>query len=193
MPEYEKTSEQTAASAITTADKFVGVQSSETVLYTGTQVGAFVAGDATSLTTIAAAVAVDSSLTTAFQALSAGITNTVQITGEYQLTEDNELDYSGSMGDGTTGGVTFSELPAATVAIHVQLKIRDASTNPTFQWKRASAATTVFDVSGLFADAGANLVRGTYWMPTGGNAIVKGYINSDTEMVFKIIGYKTGA
>jgi len=172
MPEYEKTSEQTAASAITTADKFVGVQSSETVLYTGTQVGAFVA---------------------AFQALSAGITNTVQITGEYQLTEDNELDYSGSMGDGTTGGVTFSELPAATVAIHVQLKIRDASTNPTFQWKRASAATTVFDVSGLFADAGANLVRGTYWMPTGGNAIVKGYINSDTEMVFKIIGYKTGA
>jgi len=38
MPEYEKTSEQTAASAITTADEFVGVQNSETVLYTGTQV-----------------------------------------------------------------------------------------------------------------------------------------------------------
>ena len=126
MPEYEKTSEQTAAATIASGDEFVGVQSSATVLYTGSQVGAFVAGDATSLSTIGAFVAGDatsltaiaaaSQLTSAFQALSAGITNTVQITGEYMLTEDNELDYSGSITDAMSAQtVTFSELPADTV------------------------------------------------------------------------------
>ena len=190
MPEYEKTSEQTAASAITTADEFVGVQSSETVLYTGTQVGAFVGADTTTLTSIAAA----SQLTTAFQALSTGITDTVQITGEYMFTEDHEKNYTASFSDGMSAQtVTFTELPADTVGIWVFSNIADTRDSPDLKWRRTSGGTLGLEREFHFADGGTNVVQGLHWMPTGGNSIYVVSMEADSASTFYIMGYKTGA
>ena len=166
------------------------VQSSATVKATGIQVRDYVAASASAQTVIAAS----SPLTTVFQALSAGIANTVQITGEYLFTEDNELDYSGSFTDGMSAAtITFTELPADTVAILTYIELDDSGNNPVIQWKRSSGGTSIFNYMSRFADAGTNnRVRSPIWMLTKNNTIRVLLFDSDSAHVFKILGYKTG-
>ncbi len=123
----------------------------------------------------------------------APIANAVRVTGEYMFTEGNELDYTASFGDGTTGTVTFTELPANTIAVLVRLEIRDTSTNPSMDFKRSSGGTLLLRFSGLWADGGANLLRmPTVWIPTSGNTLYKSDIRADNARAFHIIGYKVG-
>ncbi len=122
----------------------------------------------------------------------APIANAIRITGEYQFTEDNELDYSGSFTDASTGTITFTELPSNTVEILVDLTATDTGTSPQMEFKRTSGGTNTFGARALFADAGANLIRGTYWLPTSSNTIYKTIVTADIFNEFKIIGYKVG-
>ena len=190
MSTFTKISELAAASALDGTEPLPVVQSSVTVQATGIQVRDYVAASASAQTVIAAS----SPLTTAFQALSAGIANTVQITGEYMLTEDNELDYSGSFTDGMSAGtVIFSELPADTVAIWVLLELADTDVISKFEWKRSTGGTVTLQERVQFADGGTNSYFTTAWMPTDGNTLRVVSVAAVNTMTFKIIGYKTGA
>jgi len=182
-----------AASALDGTEPIATVQSSEIVKATPAQIAAFTAGDPTSQGTIAAAVAVDSAMTDAFQALSSGIANTVQITGEYMFTADNEVDYSASFTSGMSPAtVTFSELPADTVAILVQLLLSHSSTTVLFNWNREEGDTQALQIRAKFADSGTNDIKGLWWMPTHNNSIYIDNILADNDLFFHIIGYKTG-
>ena len=168
MPGFEKTSEQPSAATIVAGDQFLGVQSSATVLYTAAQIKTFVDGT--------------------------GITGTTIITGEYVFKDGNTLDYSGSLSDAMSAAVlTITELPSSTAMIHVNVRIRDTTTNPAIGFNYASGGTTIIDISGLWGDAGTNLLRGVYWFPTVNNTIYIKFVSADTEIKFEIIGYKTGA
>ncbi len=183
-----------AAGALAGTEPIATVQSGEAVGATADQIAAFVAGDATSQATIAAAVAVDPALTDAFQALSAGIANTVQITGEYLFTEDNELDYSGSfINDMAPALVTFTELPADTVAILVYMDFRDILVSTSLNWKRTSGGTQSLFFRWRWGDQGTNEVRAPVWLVTGGNSIYVTGVEADSTSTFLILGYKTGA
>ena len=169
MATYTKISEMTAATVLGGTEQIPAVQSSAPVYLTPTQIKTYVNPPA-------------------------GITNTVTITGEYQFTEDNELDYSASITDGmAAGAVTFTELPATTVAILAFVSLGETSTGPTLSWKRTTGGTATFNLREVFADGGTNEVRGTYWMPTGGNSIYVTAVAADITSTFLIIGYKTGA
>ncbi len=179
MSEFEKTSEQTAASTIVNADEFLGVQSSTTVLYTGSQIATYVAGA--------------SALTTVFQALSAGIANTVQITGEYLFTEDNELDYSSSLtNDMSAATITITELPADTVSIWVEIAFSDVFF-PVIAMKRSEGGSHTITLGDVFADGGTNEMRRTQWLPTENNTIRITQVVGDQSIGFFILGYKTGS
>ncbi len=168
MPGFEKTSEQASAATIVAGDEFLGVQSSTTVLATAAQIKTFIDGT--------------------------GIANTVTITGEHMFTEDNELDYSGSIINGMAPAtITFTPLPADTVTILVDLQIAHSGQTPNFEWKRTSGGTKVFSVLGQWADGGINGLYGQYWMPTGGNSMYIVTATMDATSNFVIIGYKTGA
>lgn len=111
--------------------------------------------------------------------------------GEYQFTENNELDYSSSVTDAMAAGVlTFTELPSITRKIHVYCDLRDTGNAVYLGWKRTSGGTQEYFILGSFADVGTNQVRGTYWMPTSGNSIYVTGVAADTTSTFKIIGYK---
>ena len=170
MPSYEKLSDQTTASTIVATDSLWGVQSSATVVMSAAQVRTFARGGA-------------------------GIADTVQITGEYQLTEDNELDYSASFTDGMSAQtITFTELPADTVSIHAFIQLReDATGDPRFQWKRSSGATEQWVHRGKYADGGDNRLALFEWLATENNTIYGAEMQADITQNFKIIGYKTGA
>ncbi len=190
MSTFIKISELDAGTAVLGTDQFAGVQSSATVLITGSQIGAFVAGDATSLTAIAAA----SQLTTVFQPLAAGIANTVQITGEYMFTEDNELDYTSSFTDGMGAAtITFTELPADTVKILAYVELVDTGADPRMEYKRSSGGTALMYIQAGFADGGNNTIKDTHVITTGGNSIYVSHLSADVTSTFRILGYKTGA
>ena len=164
---YSKISELTAASALAGTEVLPVVQSSATVKVTPAQIKTYVDGT--------------------------GITATSVITGEYQLTEDNELDYSASFTDGMSAAtVTFSELPSNTKAVWVFVQLSDTGTAPHVQYKRSSGGTLSLNIFGEWADAGTNVIALTPWMPTGGNSIYVEEVAADTALIFKIIGYKTG-
>ncbi len=170
MPEFEKTSEQASAATIAAGDEVLGVQSSETVLYTAAQVNTFVHANPP-----------------------AGIANTVTITSEHQFTEGNELDYSGSFSDGMSATtITFSGLPSTTTGIHVWIDLGDPDT-PQFIWKRSGSGTE-FTFGGTFAEVGTNRFRTTLWIATNDNTIRATGLNSSNNFSFIIFGYKkTGA
>ena len=124
----------------------------------------------------------------------AGIANSSVILQEYILDEDNELDYSASITDGMSAAtVTFSELPATTVAIWVELAYTDSGTEPGVHYKRTSGGTEEIKIHAEFADVGNNELFGTYWLPTGGPSIYVTQVTGDSAASFKILGYKTGA
>ncbi len=123
----------------------------------------------------------------------APIANAVRVTGEYMLTEDNELDYSASFTDGMGGAtITFSELPANTVGIWVNLQLADTGVTVRFEWRRTVGASENFQIRYQFADGGTNRVFTTAFMPTGGNSLYVLGLDADTTSNFKIIGYKVG-
>ena len=139
-------------------------------------------------------IAESSAMTDAFQPIADGIANTVQVVKEYMLTEDNELDYSSSITNGMAAAtVTFTELPANTVAILVKTSWTDLGAAVRFSWRRTSGGTQEFDIRCDFADGGNNTLRGTYWLPTGGNSIYATVVTSSVNVEFEIIGYKTSA
>ena len=124
----------------------------------------------------------------------AGVSNTSVVTQEYIFDEDAELDYSASFTDGMSAAtVTFSELPSNTVAVWAELSANDSGGNPAYGFKRSSGGTDIFYFGALFADAGVNNnLRAMVWLPTNGNSIYANGVQSDTQIVFKIYGYKTG-
>ena len=124
----------------------------------------------------------------------AGVSNTSVVTQEYIFDEDSELDYSASITDGMSAAtVTFSELPATTVAIWVELAYTDSGTEPGVNYKRTSGGTEEIKIHAEFADVGNNELFGTYWLPTGGPSIYVTQVTGDSAASFKILGYKTGA
>lgn len=180
MATYTKVSEVDAASALDGDELIEVVQGGDSLKATGDQVATFVAAS--------------TPMTDGFQALSSGIANTVQITGEYQFTEDNELDYSSSVTDGVMdSAVTFTELPNDTVAIQVLVDIADTSAVVAIRMKRSAGGTQVITIGTGFADGGVNLVLGTYWIPTENNTLYFTTNTTDSTSGFKIVGYKTGA
>lgn len=121
------------------------------------------------------------------------IANTVRVSGEYLLTEDNELDYSGSLSDGMSGTtITITELPANTNAILVDYSFTDTGTYPGAIVKQSSGATKEYRLRQHFADAGDNISNGTAWLPTAGNTIYVDSCNADGGITFDIIAYKVG-
>ena len=164
---YTKISELTAGTTLAGTETIPMVQSAATVKVTPAQLKTYVDGT--------------------------GVTATSVITGEYLFTEDNELDYSASFTDGMSAAtVTFTQLPATTVAIHVYLQLGDSDVSPLFYWKRTSGGTQLFQIRATFADGGTNVLQGTYWLPTGGNSIYPTSVASDGGLGFYILGYKTG-
>ena len=168
MPECEKTGEQASAATIVAGDEVLGVQSAESVLYTAAQVKTFVDG--------------------------AGVANTITITGEHLFTEDNELDYSGSLSDGMSAEtITFSELPADTRAIYVLYRFTDSGGDVNFAWKRSAGGSLTMNLRSTFADGGAeNRIWGVAWLLTDSNTIRVITVTADHTSVFKILGYEIG-
>lgn len=120
-------------------------------------------------------------------------TNAVRITGEYLFTASNGLNYSASFTDGMSAGtVTFSELPADTVAVFAEIVLSDTGA-PYMQVKHGGAGGNTITIGGQFADGGTNLWRDTLWVPTDGNALYVEAVNADTSVIFYILGYKTGS
>jgi len=170
MATYKKISGLTAGAAIVGTDTFEAVQSSASVYVTAAQVATYVHANPT------------------------GVTATSVITGEFIFTEDNELDYSGSITDGTmNSAVVFTELPATTKAIHAYVGLADTSTSPALNWQRSTGGSQIFNIRGVWADGGTNEMYAPYWMPTNGNSIYMTTVVADTGIIFRIIGYKTGA
>ena len=168
MATYTKISELDAATALAGTETLEVVQSGANVKVTPAQIKTYVDGT--------------------------GITATSVITGEYIFTEDNELDYSASFTDGMSAAtVTFTQLPATTVAIQAYVQLGDTETNPKLSWKRTSGGTQGFAIQAIFADVGTNFLEGTYWLPTDNNTLYVTSVVADTLMGFFIIGYKTGA
>ena len=123
----------------------------------------------------------------------AGVSNTSVVTQEYIFDEDSELDYSGSFTGGMSAAtVTFSELPAATVAIWAQIQLADTGATTRISWKRTSGGTMELNFLMNWADVGTNSSWAPIWMPTGGNSIYVTAFTADAAHVFKILGYKTG-
>ena len=169
---YKKISGLTAGAAIVGTDTFEAVQSSESVYVTAAQMATYVYSTTPP----------------------AGVSNTTVITGEYQFTEDNELDYASSISDGTmNSAVVFTELPATTKAIHAYVGLADTSTSPALNWQRSTGGSQIFNIRGVWADGGTNEIYAPYWMPTNGNSIYMTTVVADTGIIFRIIGYKTGA
>lgn len=123
-----------------------------------------------------------------------GVANTVTVTGDYQFTEGNELDYSASFTDGMSAAtITFTELPADTVEIRVYIYLAETGTFPYLQFERSSGGSTDFVIGASFADVGINRCAGIYTLPTSANSIRVEAVQADTTRVFKIVGYKTGS
>lgn len=178
MATYTKISELSAASALGGTEAVEVVQSGGNVKATPSQIADYVAAA--------------SAMTAAFQPIADGVTNTVQVVKEYLFTEDNELDYSASLTDGMPAAtVTFSELPANTVAIWVYAWVADAGTSPDIKWRRTSGGTLGLEWEYSFADGGTNVSQGTMWMPTGGNSIYVTDVQADSSVGFVLLGYKT--
>lgn len=123
----------------------------------------------------------------------APIANAVRVTGEYMLTADNELNYDSSFTDGMSAQtVTFTELPAKTIAVLMYIGLADTVPSIRMDWKRSSGDTQTFSLYYLWGDGGTNRHHDFVWMPTGGNSI---YVNScaaDSNTIFRIVGYKVG-
>ena len=171
MVTYKKISAMTAATALAGTEPFAVVQSSATKKATPAQMATYVHANPT-----------------------AGTANTAAIIGEFQFTEDNELDYSGSMVSGMSAAtVTFTELPADTVEIHAYVQMDDVGTGPAFVWQRTEGGTQPLRLSWTFADQGTNGWHTLAWMPTGGNSIHVTTVVGGSASNFIIIGYKTGA
>ena len=123
------------------------------------------------------------------------VTNAVRVVAEYLYTEDNELDYTTHVADGTTGTlVTFSELPENTVKALAYIACADTGTEPSMTYKRSSGGTHEIVFGHQFADVGTNKSRGTEWLLTGGNAIYVTDLqcNSTAGFSFDILGYQVG-
>lgn len=113
---------------------------------------------------------------------------------EYIFAEDSELDYSSSFTDGMSAAtVTFSQLPANTIEITAKIQLSDTGTTPNLNWKRSSGATDTYRITAQFADGGTNVIRGTFPIPTNDNSIYATLVTADSDIEFKIIGYKTSA
>ena len=123
----------------------------------------------------------------------APITNAVRVTGEFMLTEDNELDYTSSLTDAMAAAtITITELPANTIAVLAYIKLTDTGRGPFIQWARSSGGTQSFIFQGAFADGGSNTIQGMQWMPTENNTIRIQGVVADTTIIWKIVGYKVG-
>lgn len=180
MADYDSISDLAAASALDGTEPLEIVQSSVSVKATGAQIATYVAGA--------------SALTAVFVNITAGIADTVQITGEYQLTEDNEIDASSDFSDAMSAAtVTFSGLPATTVLIHAFIDLQETGVGPRLLWQRSSGGTQEFAFGATFGDQGTNRIRGLVWMPTDDNTLYVTECIADTGIEFKIVGYKTGA
>ena len=194
MPTYNAfdtfVSATSAASALDGTEEVPVVQASATVKATPAQMATFVASHDSALTAIASSTA----MTAAFQPLAAGVTATTQITGEYIFDEDSELDYSSSITDGMgASALTFTELPANTVAVWVFISLADTSTMVNIGTKRSSGGTQLNELEWQWADLGTNVVRGTFWLPTDGNSIYITEVHADTISTLKVLGYKVGS
>ena len=166
---YSKISDMTAGSALTGTELFEAVQSSASVKITGTQIKTYVDP-------------------------AAGIANTVTITGDYLLTDGNELDYSSSFSnDMASTMTTFTELPTTTREVLVLMEAADTSVTPRLLVRRSTSSTSLFGLNTVFADHGTNRIAGTQWIPTNGNYLLTNTVIADTTIVFTICGYKTGA
>jgi len=122
-----------------------------------------------------------------------GITATTVVTGEFLFTEDNELDYSGSFSDGMSAAtITFTELPASTIAIYAYVALSNTASTVSFRWKRTSGGTQQLTMVGNWADVGTNSFNLPVWMPTGGNSIYVTTVQAGSALSFVIMGYKTG-
>ena len=165
---YSKISELTAASALAGTEVLPVVQSSATVKVTPAQIKTYVDGT--------------------------GVSNTSVITGEYQFTNGNELDYSASFTDGMSAAtVTFTELPASTVEVHLMLQLQESDTTVSFQWKGSAGSSIQYAVMGKWADVGTNLLYLPIWARTAANAIYVNTVEADGLSNVYVIGYKTGA
>lgn len=190
MAEYDTITDLDAGSALDGTEIVEFVQSSASVKMTGIQIRDYIAASASAQTVIAAS----SPLTSAFQALAAGTANTVQITGEYQLSEDNELDYSASITDAMSAQtITISELPVTTKGLHVWMALQETGQLPAIDIRRTSGGTQPIRMRAAFADRGTNILEGTYWIPTEDNTFWVASVTADVAANFVIIGYKTGA
>lgn len=119
--------------------------------------------------------------------------DTKVVTSEFLFTDDNYLDYSASFTDGMSAAtVTFTELPATTKAILVELHLADTATVCAFNYKRASGSTHTYEITGAFGDRGTNYYRGIFWLPTDDNSIYVTLVTADSESDFFIHGYKVG-
>ena len=168
---YVKISDMTAASALAGTELVEAVQSSASVKATMAQISTYINANPPS-----------------------GVTATSAITGEFQFTEDNELDYTASITDGMSAQtVTFIQLPSTTKAIHAAIEIADADADVRILWKRTSGGTQVLSYYGSFQDVGTNRYYDLVWMPTGGNSIYVTTVTAGALRNFKILGYKTGA
>ena len=122
-----------------------------------------------------------------------GIANTVVMTGEYMLTEDNEIDLSGSLSDGQASATTvLTGLPSSTTAILAYIGLADTGVQPQIRWKRSSGGTLEYQIKGLWGDQGTQEFYGLWWMPTGPGSIYVKAVTADIGIVFTVVGYKVG-
>lgn len=169
MAEYDKITDLPAASALDGTELVEAVQSSTSKKATVAQIKTFADGDP-------------------------GIANTVTITGEHWLTEDNELNYSSSFSDGMGAAtITFTELPIETVAILVFLGLADSGSECLFEWQRSSGGSQRFIARNAAAGDSNQRFFNLLWMPTHQNSIYMIGVIADAASDFYIIGYKTGA
>ena len=164
MATYNKISDLTAASALGGTETFEAVQSSASVKATAAQIATYAGGGA-------------------------GAVTAATIVRTYMLNPDSPIDLSASFTDGMSAGtVTVSGLPSNTRGMLLQLEFDDTDNNVVCRF-RASAASTIQDFRGSFADGGTNILRANMWISTFDNTFHVDSLNADTTSNVYVLGY----